>query len=289
MRNPYQSKITFIKKIQSQTSEVKLFTLKFKNKKDQMKFLPGQFVEIGLPGFGEAPFAICSKSSKQIRCGSGTQILCRSNFEICVKRAGQLTEKLHDLKVGDPLTVRGPYGNGWPEEVKTQNTKHKSNLLLIAGGLGIIPFRSLILQTKKLPATSLFYGAKTYDDLLFKNEYKAWQKYINLHITIDKPDKRWKGNVGLITSLFDKAILEPKKLKSHNLQALLCGPPMMYKFVLKKLKSLKIPDENIYLSLERRMHCGIGACQHCAIGSKYVCKDGPVFNWAEIKGIPGVI
>jgi NAD(P)H-flavin reductase len=300
MRNPYQPKIAIIKNIKLQSPEVKLFTLKFKNKKDQLNFIPGQFIEIGLPNFGEAPFALCSKCSK-LRRGPTTQIERGSNFQVCIRRAGGLTEKLHQLKIGDFVTVRGPYGNGWPAENQKSKIKNQK-LLLVAGGIGIIPLRSVIYgiaepvpgEARGLPRNDrknivLLYGARTYDDLLFKDEYKVWQKYIDLHITIDKPDKRWKGNVGLITSLLDKVNLQPKKLKSYKLQAFLCGPPVMYKFVLEKLKALKIPDQNIYLSLERQMHCGIGACQHCAIGSKYVCKDGPVFNWAEIKDIPGVI
>jgi NAD(P)H-flavin reductase len=278
MRNPYLPKTAIIKKIQPQTSEVKLFTFKFRNKKDQMEFLPGQFVEIGLPGFGEAPFALCS--SMQILRGSTRQTKRRSDFQICVRKVGQLTEKLHDLRVGDSVTVRGPYGNGWPV-TKIQN------LLLIAGGTGLIPLRPLILQAAsyKPGVISLFYGAKSYNELLFKNEYKIWQKNIDLYITLDNPHPKWEGDVGLITNLIEKQ----SSVISHQSSVFLCGPPVMYKFVLEKLKKLKIPDENIYLSLERRMHCGIGVCQHCAIGSKYVCKDGPVFNWAEIKDIPEII
>ena len=117
----------------------------------------------------------------------------------------------------------------------------------------------------------------------FKNEYKIWKRSVDLQITLDKKCPTWKGHVGLITTLFDEIEVV------RNAIAIICGPPIMYKFVLKKLKEKKFTDSDIYLSLERRMHCGIGVCQHCAIGSKYVCKDGPIFCWEEIKKIPGVI
>ncbi|MFH1838625.1 MAG: FAD/NAD(P)-binding protein [Candidatus Kuenenbacteria bacterium] len=268
MINLYQSKTVIIKNIKTQTKEVKLFTLCFKNKKDQKDFFffPGQFIEVGLFGFGEAPFALCSSS------------LNKKFFQICVRKVGQLTEKLHKLKINDEIQIRGPYGNGFP---KIEDSK---NLLLIGGGIGLVPLRSVIQtmidQKQKENKIILFYGAKNYDDLLFKNEYKQWEKFLDLHITLDKPNLKWKGNVGLITTLFDKINLQSK---IFNLQTFLCGPPVMYKFIIQKLKELKIPDKNIFLSLERRMHCGVGICQHCAIDSKYVCKDGPVFNYAEVK------
>ena len=276
MYNPYQPKIAIIKKIQRQVSEVKLFTLNFKNKRDRLKFIPGQFVELGVPGFGEAPFAPCSNPQD-------------ISFQICIRRAGSLTSKLHSLKVNDSVTIRGPFGNGFPNPPIGGEDK---NLLLVGGGLGIIPLRSLILSAGQRPASrpagktrkiQIFYGARHTRDLLFKKEFRFWQKSANLCLTLDKKCPGWRGHIGLITTLFDDVKLIP------NAIAIVCGPPIMYKFVLKKLKEANFSDTDIYLSLERRMHCGIGVCQHCTIGSKYVCKDGPIFRYDELKKIKGAI
>lgn len=343
MYNPYKTALVKIKDIKDEASEIKLFTLVFEDKKEQKKFnpLPGQIVEIGFPGFGEGPFAPCS-------CG-----LQKIFFQICVRSVGQLTKKLHKLKIGDKLTMRGPYGLGtFPENDR--------NLLLIAGGLGLAPLRPLIQKYTKLPQSSsdggarhetehpperlkfrqndsaelafsragktapeillrnitshsaktadrqpsslgklppggasfkgegvkriqLFYGVRSQKDMIFKDEYDEWKKYIDLHITLDQQEKGWKGHIGLITTL-----LQDVKIVDNPI-AILCGPPAMFKFILQELKKIGVKDEDIYMSLERRMHCGVGVCQHCAIGSKYVCKDGPVFRWSEIKNIEGVI
>ncbi len=264
MKNPYQPKTAIIRKIQPQASEIKLFTLEFKNQKDRLEFIPGQFIEIGIPNFGEAPFAVCSRPGD-------------IEWQICVRQAGSLTTKLHTLKVGDMVTLRGPYGNGFPQ-IKDKN------LLLIGGGLGLIPLRPLILASgEKNQKIQVFYGARHTKDLIFKNEYKLWEKSVDLYLTLDKECPGWKGHIGLITTLFDDTkIIE-------NAVAILCGPPVMYKFVLEKLKEANFADSDIFLSLERRMHCGIGVCQHCTIGSKYVCKDGPIFRYDEIKNLPEAI
>lgn len=265
MKNPYQPKIAIIKKIQVQTPEVKLFTLGFENKKDSLELIPGQFIEVGIPNFGEAPFAAYLNPRG-------------SNFQICIRQAGALTSRLHKAKIGDLVTIRGPYGNGFPQ------IKNK-NLLLIGGGLGIIPLRPLIVSTakEKTTKTQVFYGARCYNELLFKNEFKQWKKFVDLSVTLDVKDKCWSGYVGLITALFDKTKI------INNAVAIVCGPPIMYKFVLQKLKQANFSDTDIFLSLERRMHCGVGTCQHCTIGSYYVCKHGPIFNWQDIKKIPNVI
>lgn len=275
MFNPYQPCLTTIKDVKLQIPGVKLFTLQSKNEFD---FSPGQFVEIGLVGFGEAPFALCSSNKE------------KKYFQVCIRKIGKLTSALHRLKKDDRVFLRGPYGKGFPE------IKEK-NLLLIAGGLGIIPLRSVIqtriwnLKKSEIPKTIVLYGAKKSKELLFKNEYKTWQKAkINLYLTLDKPEAKWKGHSGLITNLFDEPSIRKELLISDSpFLAFLCGPPIMYRFVLKKLKELEIPEKNIYFSLERRIDCGIGVCQHCAIGTKYVCKDGPVFSWQEIKEIPEVV
>ncbi|MFC1612837.1 FAD/NAD(P)-binding protein [Patescibacteria group bacterium] len=285
MINPYKTTTVKIKDIKQETDNIKLFTLVFDDKKEQNKFkpLPGQIVEIGVPGFGEAPFAPCSCSSEN------------KYFQICVRRAGSLTNKMSMLKKGDRMTFRGPYGLGvFP--------KTERNLLLIAGGIGLIPLRPLINRERIPPVSTgtsqggltpfikggtkkiqLFYGVKSQKDMIFKDEYPEWKKYIDMRITLDQKEQGWKGHIGMITTLCKDTKI------CGNPVVILCGPPIMYKFVLKELKKLQIKEEDIYISLERRMHCGIGVCQHCAIGSKYVCKDGPVFKWSDVKHINGVI
>ncbi|MEW6408182.1 MAG: FAD/NAD(P)-binding protein [Patescibacteria group bacterium] len=277
MFNPYQTHEVKIIDIIKETPNTRRFILAFKEKKIQkvFDFVPGQILEVSLPPYNEAPFAYCSSP------------LHHEYFEITIRAVGSLTNAMHKLKKGDTFGVRGPYGNGWPmQEIKNRN------ILMIAGGIGLIPFRPLIKYicenseefTKNI---QLFYGAKSEDDLIFKKEYKKWCKNINLHITLDRgKPKKVAGlfcDIGLITTLFDKVKVFPKSL------ALVCGPPIMCKFVVRKLKALRFSDRDIYLSLERKMECAVGICEHCAVGSFYVCKDGPVFQWSEIKHIKDVI
>ena len=264
MLNPYQPITAKIVEIQDKTPNVRLFELQPSVK---FNFQPGQIILAGQTGFGEAPFAICSNPENK-------------NIEICVRKAGRLTNKLHELKKKDTIQIRGPYGNGWP-------INKDKNLLLVVGGLGLIPLRSLILNKDKILGKNnkiqIFYGTKHPNEFLFKDEFDTWRKNgIDLQLTIDKSCPEWNGCVGTVTVLFDKTPLV------DNAQTFLCGPPIMFKFVIQKLKDKNFPTRDIYMSLERRMHCGLGICQHCAIGPKYVCKDGPVFSYEELREIPDV-
>lgn len=265
-------KFAKIKTIQQETPDTKLFTFQFTKKEDQVNFSfeHGQFLMSGLLGFGEAPFDICSSATKL------------STFDLSIRQVGELTTKLHQLKVGDMVTVRGPFGHGLP----IKNFKDK-DLLLIGGGCGFVAMRSFVidylagrLHQGKL---SVFYGCADEKTLLFKNEYSRWRKKIDLDIVLDRPSKQWKGARGVVTVLFNN------RQDFSNTVALVVGPPVMYKFVVEELKKRGMKDEDIYLSLERRMHCGGGVCQHCAIGPYYVCKDGPVFSWEQLRGVPGAI
>ena len=272
MRNPYLPKIARIKNIRTETPDTKLFTFQFIEKKDRdsFKFNHGQFLMLGILGQGEAAFDICSSTTKL------------STFDLAVRKVGTLTEKLHQLKVGDLVTIRGPFGNGLPRKI----FKNK-NLLLVGGGCGFVTMRSFILDylAGKLNKGKLkvFYGCLNEENLLFKKEYSTWRKKVDLDIILDHPTKKWKGPKGVITVLFNQAQGFKKTV------ALVVGPPVMYKFVIEKLKEKGMSDSDIYLSLERRMYCGIGVCQHCAIGPYYVCQDGPVFSWEQLKDIPGAI
>jgi len=285
MFNPYDTKSAKIVKITDQTPDIKLFEFAFDKMHFQLRLdedilhKPGQFMILSLPGFGEAPFAPCS----------GTR---NKNIELCIRAAGRLTNRLHALKTGDKVGIRGPFGSGWPSLAGPNPAELggqlKKNVLIVVGGLGLIPLRTLILGKNdfldKDAKVQIFYGAKHPSEMLFRNEYDDWRKNgINLQLTIDKVCEDWKGCVGLVTKLFDVASLV------LNARAFICGPPVMYKFVLEKLKKHGFSDEDIYLSLERRMHCGIGVCQHCGVGPYYTCKDGPVFQYSRIKNIQGAI
>lgn len=281
MRNQYEIHPLIITNIESQNASVKLFTLKPEDRKnivcsqDEKKIIkcwwPGQFIALSVPGFGEAPFAVCSPPTP-----------C-NEFQICIQKKGGLTNKLFSMSVGDKIYFRGPYGNGFPVSKLS-----KRNILLIAGGLGLVPLRPLIQLINNHPSEfgkiQLASGAREEKFLLFKNEYENWQKNIDLNITLDAADKNWGGYTGLITTLFDKISLNAKPI------VIMCGPPIMYSPIIKKLLKKNIIESDIYIMLERRMHCGIGICQHCVlVNGHYVCKDGPVFNYAEIKNIPRAI
>jgi sulfite reductase subunit B len=231
---------------------------------------PGQFVEISLFGVGEAPISISSSPSRS----NGT-------FELCIRRAGSLTDTLHRLQPGDEIGIRGPFGHGFPIE-----RFRGKDLLFAPGGLGLAPLRSLINQVLdergKFGRVIIAYGARNPSELLFKEELALWaeQEGIELHLTVDRPDETWHGHVGVITTLFPEI-----KVYAPNTVAVTVGPPVMYRFVLAELLGMGIREGNIWLSLERRMKCGVGKCGHCQINHLYACVDGPVFSYAQIKHI----
>lgn len=269
MTNIYKPFFAQIKHIKDETNDVRLFVLDLEK---EVKFNAGQFCLIGIPGFGEAPFDICSptKNKKQI--------------EIVARRVGLLTQKMFEFKVGDSFTFRGPYGNGFPDLKYFENR----NLLMIGGGTGIIVIRGLLQEMLDIGFESnaqIFYGARDWNCMLFRDEFKEWEKKYNLHLILEnRKNAKVSCGKGMITHLFDTVKL------AENSKIIMCGPPVMYKFCIQKIdEKLNVPAEDIYMSLERRMHCGVGVCQHCAIGEKYVCKDGTVFTYAELKQIPGAL
>jgi len=278
MKNPYLPQEAKIVEVLKEAPNVKWFKLKFVNKKfgRSFHFWHGQFAMVGLPGFDESPFDICSNPH------NSTDYL-----EFTIRKVGRLTTKLVTLTKGDSLWVRGPYGKGWPSFHKLK----KKNLLVVGGGCGFVPLRSVIEdgveQISPTRQMQIFYGCRNSEELLFENRYRDWiNKGAQLNVIFDKEQPKTptvygaRCGYGLITKLFDQV----KVIK--NASAFLCGPPAMFKFVLEKLKKQGFADEDIYLSLERRMDCGFGICQHCACGKIYVCQDGPVFNYAAIKNIP---
>jgi NAD(P)H-flavin reductase len=196
-----------------------------------------------------------------------------------------LTDYLHSLEVGDEITVRGPYGNNFPVETELKG----KDLLFIAGGIGLAPLRSVINYVidnrENYGKVDILYGSRSADDLVqLKEIQEVWMKTpgVNVYLTIDRPQDGWTGNVGFVPSY----LKELNFAAEANKVALVCGPPIMIKFVLAALKEMGFSDEQVYTTLELRMKCGVGKCGRCNIGSKYVCKDGPVFRFDEIDELP---
>jgi len=268
----YYPMMSEIVKVETLTALEKRFEIALPDNQ-VLRHNPGQFVEVSIFGFGEAPISICS---------SPTNI---PNFELTVRNAGKLTDKMHTLKAGDKLGIRGPFGNGFDV-----NAFAGKDMLFICGGIGLAPLKSLIDYTiakrKKFGRVIILYGTKSPKEILFKEDIKIWEesKDIEFYMTVDRPDEYWKGNVGVITTL-----IPPIELDINNTISTIVGPPIMYKFVIMSLKGKRMPDENIYLSLERRMKCGVGKCGHCQINSTYVCQDGPVFHYPLTKQLEEAI
>ncbi|MCX6745608.1 MAG: FAD/NAD(P)-binding protein [Candidatus Parcubacteria bacterium] len=260
MLNEYKTYNCKILKVTPEASDSKTFTLSLPYK--GFSFEPGQYVMASIPGFGEAIFGIASEMND------------KKSIQITVRKVGTLTSELHNKKKGDLIGIRGPYGRSFPIDL----AKGK-NVLIVVGGIGIPPLRPLILDAlenpKKYNKVYIFYGCRDESTLLYAKEYPAWKNVCELSLTLEKPLTS-KYAKGLVTTLFDVKDIPADAI------AFMCGPPIMYKFVLAKMLDKGFKPENIFISLERHMDCGQGVCQHCAIGTKYVCKDGPVFSYAEL-------
>ena len=261
---------TIVKKTPMTPNEI-LFEIKL-NDGSELGHKPGQFVEISVFGVGEAPISVSSPPTK------------KGTFELCVRKVGNVTGKLHTLNAGDMVGVRGPFGTGFDADF----LKGK-DLLFIAGGLGIAPLRSLfnyVLDNRRdYGRVILLYGCKEPRELLFGDEMVALAERDDVEFkpTVDwcPENEVWTGNVGVITTLIPQVNFD-----AESTYAIVVGPPIMYKFVIADLKKRNVPDDHIILSLERRMKCGVGKCGHCQINQLYVCKDGPVFSYSKIKGVP---
>ena len=240
----------------------------------QFDYVPGQFVEISLAGIGEAPITITS---------SPTQT---GGFELVVRKIGNVTNAIHNLKTDDKIGIRGPLGDGM---YPVQEAKGK-NLVFICGGLGLVPQRSFInyvLDNRDdYGEVTILQGTKCYDQRLFASEIAAWEARDDVVMleTLDEPDERWKGNVGVVTTLIPQI-----KTDLSSAIVSVCGPPVMYKFVLMAIEEFNVPHESIYLNLERKMKCGVGKCGHCQINDVYCCMDGPVFRYSDLATMPEAI
>jgi sulfite reductase subunit B len=241
-------------------------TIRFKPD-EPISFRTGQFVEITIPGVGEAPFTPSSKPS------------VKDIMEVSVMRVGKVTEKVHQLKRGDTIGIRGPFGAGYPID-----DFRGKEVMVIGGGCGFAPLRSLMYTFFELKGAlkNLFFvgGCKNPAEFLFRKEIEEWKKRddLKMTLTVDKGDDSWKGNVGLVTTVLDQI-----KMDYSKGIAVVCGPPIMMKFTAKKLLEMGFQETCLYLSMEKNMSCGLGKCGHCRIGTYYACKDGPVFRYDKIK------
>jgi len=266
LESPYVVMKGKIIKTQQLTELEKYFEIELPDRKD-LGHEPGQFVMISIPGIGEAPISVSSSSTK------------KGSFELVIRRAGVVTTALHNLKEGAVVGIRGPFGRGFPTKMI-----EGYDLLMIGGGCGNIPLHSLITfvfdNRKSFGKVNILIGCKTPETMLFVDELTDWAKQPSVHLdmTVDKTGPGWKGKVGLITKLIPEVAIDPKKT-----YAVIVGPPIMYKFVIQELLKKNIPEEQIIVSLERHMKCGVGKCGHCQIAEYYCCQDGPVFNYKEIR------
>jgi sulfhydrogenase subunit gamma (sulfur reductase) len=227
-------------------------------------FVPGQFVMVSVFGFGEIPAGIASPPSQ------------KRTIDIAVRKMGTVSDKICGLEVENEIGISGPFGNGLP----FSKLKGK-DIVIIAGGLGLPPLRSFINHIGENPklvkSLTIFYGAKSPSELLYRDEYDSWAKFARMEPIVDSKDASWKGNTGLITKLFSKVEVKPGSVM------LVCGPPVMFKPVIDHYAGKRVAEDDLYLFLERKMHCGIGKCQHCNCGKEYVCLDGPIFPYSRLK------
>lgn len=265
----YMPELATIEKIETLSAMEKFLTIRLDSGKE-LGQKPGQFVEVSIFGIGEAPISISS---------SPTQ---KGIFELGVRRVGNVTSAMHNLKVGSKLGIRGPFGSSFPYD----ETKGK-DLLFVVGGIGLFPGRSFInyaLHNRKdYGRIIILFGSKDPSNRILVNELKEWGERSDVEFleTVDRSDTNWKGNTGVITTLFPKINIDAEKTV-----CVIIGPPIMYRFVIIEAKKKGLTQDNIYMSLERRMKCGVGKCGHCQINQYYCCQDGPVFSYAQIKPLP---
>ena len=265
--NPYESQKAVIEKVIPETPGIKTFVIRPEN---GFTFHCGQFAELAVPRVGEAPFAPSSPCYKP------------ELLEFTIQNAGYMTSRLHEMKSGDVLGLRGPYGNGF-----SLASYYGKDVVVVAGGVGFPPARallySLLKDKDKFSRIVMCYGARSPEDIVYKYQLDEFRTRIDFHITVDKAGPDWKGSVGVVTTLLDQI-----ELDIDNSVAVVIGPPIMMKFSTIKLLEMGFSEENIHLSMERKMYCGIGQCRHCMIDHLFICKDGPVFTYAQLQDLPDI-
>ncbi|MHC4807675.1 MAG: FAD/NAD(P)-binding protein, partial [Planctomycetota bacterium] len=262
-QNLYQPINSEIVDIVNESPTIKTFVVV---PEEKVEFKTGQFVELTLPGEGEAPFTPSSSPADT------------EKMDITIMKAGRVTGLLHECKKGQKVGIRGPYGNGYPIDDFAGK-----EVYIVGGGVGLAPIRSLFLtlvdRIRDFKSVVCRYGARTPDDFIYKKTlFDSWQKIGGVHIklTVDEANGEWKDNVGVVTT-----ILKRDDVDIANAVAVVCGPPIMMKFAILKLLEFGFGAEKLYLSMEKNMSCGVGKCGHCMIGKYYVCKDGPVFTYDQ--------
>jgi len=275
--NVYLPEIAILDRVVEEIADVKTFHWHFEDPAAQAafrRFLPGQFAQVSVFGAGEFPASLPPSPTEE-------------ELFFTVRRVGSVTAALHALKPGDTFGVRGPYGNGFP-----MNQYFGQNLLFVAGGIGLIPLRSCLnyaLDNRhRYGKVQLFYGARGLKDLMYLGALREWEmsRGFECYLTVDRADDQWTGHVGVVGSLFRKPGVT---VPVENTTAFVCGPPIMFRFVIRDLKEMGFEDRNIMSTLERYMKCGVGKCGHCCIGLAYVCADGPVFTYEQIRRLGEVI
>lgn len=274
METIYLPYLATIQKIVTETPDIKTFRLAFQDTKlnESFAYKPGQFIKFSVFGVGEAPFCL---SSSPTRSGY---------IECSIKLMGKVTQAVHELEVGDMIGIRGPYGNGFP----IGEMKDKS-LIFVGGGIGLAPLRPLIWNVidrrDDFKDIIIIYGARSIADLVYKEELEQWQNMsgISTILTVDPggEDENWTGKVGFVPTVLEEVNPSPE-----GAVVITCGPPIMIKFVLIALQKMGFTPEQIITTLEMKMKCGLGKCGRCNIGGVYVCKDGPVFSYEQIRHFP---
>jgi sulfhydrogenase subunit gamma (sulfur reductase) len=274
-KNPYVPELVTITNIIEETPNIKSFQVVF-NDPERMKtftFEPGQVGQLSVFGVGESTFVINSPPTRM------------EYLQFSVMKAGEVTAALHELFPGDQMGVRAPLGNWFPYDMM----KGKK-ILFIGGGIGLAPLRTLILymldNRSDYKDITIIYGSRTPPDLCYKEDLKEWEARsdVNLILTVDAEYPGWDKRIGFVPTVLNEVAPSPE-----DTIAITCGPPIMIKFVLQNLAKLNFKEEDIITTLEARMKCGIGICGRCNLGSKYICKDGPVFSLAQLREFPGAI
>jgi NAD(P)H-flavin reductase len=267
--NPYRPIRSEVLQVIEETPTIK--TLKLRPA-EPIVFQTGQFVELTVPGVGEAPFTPSSRPEVQ------------DTLEVSVMRVGRVTERIHELKKNDIVGVRGPFGTGYPVEEFAGK-----EVLVVGGGCGFAPLRSLMYElfrrSEEFKKLLFRGGCRTPREFLYKKEIDEWsrRKDLDMVLTVDQGGDGWKGHVGLVTTILDGLQMDASKGI-----AIVCGPPVMMKFATIKLLDLGFKKTNMYLSMEKNMSCGFGKCGHCRLGTYYTCKDGPVFRFDKISEFPNI-
>ncbi len=265
-KNIYQPLEAVIEDVIQETATIKTFVLR---PKSEFSFRTGQFIELTIPGVGEAPFTPSSDPGR------------KDKIDLTIMNVGMVTSRLHQMTKGQSLGIRGPYGKGYPLD-----SFRGKDILIVGGGVGLAPLRSLLFSLfstiNDYKSVLLRYGARTSQDIVYKDAVPEWGKKdkVNVVVSVDVGDPAWHGNVGLVTTILNDLPVDLNKAVS-----IVCGPPIMMKFVTLKLLDLGFKPKDIYLSMEKSMSCGLGKCGHCRIGRFYACKDGPVFTYEELKDI----